>query len=80
MLLRPRSTAVSVCLSVRSHISETTQPNVRNFLCMLTVAVARSFSGRFVIRFILPVLWMMTSRFYMMGLMAQHAYSEAAKG
>jgi len=29
-----------------------------NFLCMLPVAVARSCSGAFTIRYVLPVLWM----------------------
>ena len=35
--------------------------NVRSspiFLCMLPMAVARSFSGGVVIRYVLPVLWM----------------------
>jgi len=47
--------SVSVCLSVRFHISKTTCANSQNFLYMLVmlpVAVTQSFS-------VLPVLWIM---------------------
>jgi len=37
--------SLSVCLSVRSYILETTRPNFTKFLCLLTMAVARFFSG-----------------------------------
>jgi len=36
---------LSVCLSVRSPISGTIWPNLTKFICMLPMAVARSFSG-----------------------------------
>jgi len=39
---------MSDCLSVNSHNSKTTQPNFTEFLCMLPVAVDRSFSNCFV--------------------------------
>jgi len=45
-----------VCLSVRLHISETTQPNFVKLLCTLRVTVARSFSDGVAIRYVLPVL------------------------
>ena len=51
---------VCVCLSAiissELHVRSST-----NFLCMLPMAVARSFSGGVVICYVLPVLWM-TSR------------------
>ena len=37
---------LSVCLSVREHISRATRAIFANFLCVLPVAVARSSSGR----------------------------------
>jgi len=49
---------VYVCLSVRDHVFGTTRPIFAKFLCMLPMAVARSYSGGVVIRSILPVLWM----------------------
>ena len=49
--------SVSVCLSVRDHIVETTRPSSPVFFCMLPMAVARSSSGGVVIRYVLPVLW-----------------------
>jgi len=54
---------VSVCLSVREHISRTTCPI---FTEMLLMPVARSSSGGVVMRYVLPVLWM-TSCLYMMA-------------
>ena len=50
--------SMSVCLSVRTHISETTRPNLTNVLCLFSVALARSYSGDVVICHVLPVLWM----------------------
>jgi len=47
-----------VCLSVRLHISETIQPNLTDFLCVLPMAVARSSSDGVAVRYVLPVLWM----------------------
>jgi len=52
---------MSVCLSVRLSAGITRKPHGRfspNFLCMLTIAVARSFSDGVAIRYVLPVLWM----------------------
>jgi len=49
-------------LSGRSHISKTTVHISSNFLYMLPVTVARSFSDGNATRYVLPVLWM-TSRF-----------------
>ena len=49
---------VYVCLSVRDHIFGTTRPIFTKFLCMLSMAVARSFCYGVVIRYVLPVLWM----------------------
>jgi len=47
--------SVSVCLSVRSHTSVCTRPNfTNNFLCMLTVAVARASCGGSAICYELP--------------------------
>ena len=67
--------SVSVCLSVRSHISKTTRPNFTSFLCMLIVAVAWCCSGCVVaLCYVLPVLWM-TSCFHMV----RHTYSSAAR-
>jgi len=54
---------VSVCLSVREHISRTTCPI---FTEMLLMPVARSSSGGVVMRYVLPVLWM-TSCLYVMA-------------
>ena len=47
-----------VCLSVRSHNSKTARPNFNQFLCVLPMAVARSFFGSLATRYVLPVLWM----------------------
>jgi len=51
------SVCVCVRLPVRDHVFGTTRLIFTNFLCMLPVAVARSFSGGVVIRYVLPVLW-----------------------
>ena len=48
--------SVSVCVSVRNHISGTTRPIFAKFWYMLPMAVARSSSGGVVIRYVLPVL------------------------
>jgi len=52
------SVGLSVCLSVREHISRTTRAIFTKFLCTLSMVVARSSSGGVVIRLVLPVLWM----------------------
>ena len=61
--------SMSVCLSVSLSARITRKPHGRispNFLCMLSVTVARSSSSGVAIRCLLPVLWM-TSCFYKMG-------------
>jgi len=45
---------MSVCMSAREHISETRCPKFAKF-SMLPVAVDRSFSGGFAIRYVLPI-------------------------
>ena len=47
---------MSVCMSAREHISETRCPKFAKF-SMLPVAVDRSFSGGFAIRYVLPICW-----------------------
>jgi len=59
------------CLSVGSHISNTTLPN---FWCTLPVSVTRSFSDGVAISYVLPVLWM-TSCFHTMCFMVRRVYS-----
>ena len=49
--------SVCVCLSVRDHIFGTTRQIFTNFLCLLPMDVARS---SLVIRYVFPVLWMMS--------------------
>jgi len=49
---------VYICLSVRSHISENHTAKLLQMFFLLTVPVARSSSGGFAIRYVLPVLWM----------------------
>jgi len=49
---------LSVCLSVREHISGTTRPIFTNFFRMLPMSVVRSSSGGGAIRYGLPVVWM----------------------
>jgi len=49
------SVCLSVCLSVRDHIFGTTRPIFTNFLCMLYMPVARSYSGGVAIRYVLLV-------------------------
>ena len=51
---------VCVCLSVRDHVFETTHRIFTKFLCMLPMAMRRSSSGGVVIRYIFPVLDMMS--------------------
>jgi len=46
---------LSVCLSVREHISGTTRPIFTKFQFMLTMSVARFSSGGVAIRYVLPV-------------------------
>ena len=49
------SVCLSVCVFVRDHIFGTTRPIFTNFLCLLSMAVARSCSGGVVTRYVLPV-------------------------
>jgi len=42
---------LSVCLSLHSHNSKTTQPTFTKSLCMLLVVVARSFSDGVALRY-----------------------------
>jgi len=60
------SVCVCVCLSVHEHVSGTTRPVFTRFLCMLPTAVAWSSSGGIAIRYVFPVLRMM-SYLHMMG-------------
>jgi len=55
-----------VCMFVHSCNSKTTWPKFSNFLYMLPVAVAWSFSDGIAIRYVLLVSWM-TSCFHTMG-------------
>ena len=48
------SVCLTVCLSVREHISGTTRP-IFNFLCTLLMAAAGSFSGSIAICYVFPV-------------------------
>ena len=48
--------SLSVCLSVREHISGTAAPIFTKYLCRSPVAMARSSSGGVVIHYVLPVL------------------------
>ena len=70
----PRSIvmSMSVCLSVCSHNSKTTQPNFTIF-CVLPMSVARSSFGSVAIRYVLPVLWM-TSCFYTVAPMMRRVH------
>jgi len=54
------SACVYVCLSaiILSYFKKQHIRSSPNFLCMLPIAVAQSFSGGTLIRFVLPVLWM----------------------
>ena len=62
--------SLSLCLCVCSRIASISlEPLVQtspNFLCILSMALARSLSGGIAIRYVLPVLWM-TSYFSIMG-------------
>ena len=54
------SVSVSVCVCVYLSVIIYSDQHVRsspNFLCMLHMTVARSFSGGEVLRYVLPVLW-----------------------
>jgi len=50
---------LSVCLSVRSHNWKTPRLNITNF-CTLSVAVAQSLSDGVAMRYVLPILWIMS--------------------
>jgi len=65
-----RDARICRCLSVRSHTSKRYLQTSRNFLYMLSVAVARSPFDDNAICYVLPVLWM-TSCFPVMGCMAR---------
>jgi len=52
------SVCLSVCVSVREHISGTTHPIITGLFVVyvsLPMTVDRSFSGGFAIRYVLPV-------------------------
>ena len=51
---------VCVCFYVRDHIFGTTPPIFTKFFCLLLIAAARFSSGGVAIRYVLPVLWMMS--------------------
>jgi len=69
---------VSVCGSVRAHISETTPSNFYQiFWCVLTMVVARSSSGGVIISYVFPVL-QMTSGFLIMALGGVTLYTATA--
>ena len=72
-----RYVCLSVCLSVRSHVSKTTCLNFAKFSVHATVAVARSASDDAAIRYVLPVLWM-TSCFHVMGQMQRAGVCDVA--
>jgi len=59
------SVCVSICLSASISL-EPLNRSARNFACKSPVAVARSSSGGVALRYVLPVLWMM-SRLAVMG-------------
>ena len=60
-LLRPgRGTGIAISLSVREHISATTRPIFTQFFCAGPVSVAWSSSDGVALRYVLPVLWMMS--------------------
>jgi len=75
--LRGIAMSMSVCLSVRSHISKTTRPNFTKFSCMLPLSVARSFPGGVAMHYVLlPVLWMTSCFNYTSGSMVRRVYSK----
>ena len=68
------SVHLSVCLSVCLSVSICLEPldrSSQNFMCRSPVAVAQSSSVGVALRYVLPVLWMM-SRLAIMGSMALH--------
>ena len=74
------SVCLSVCLSVRLFVCmyvcplvyvENHMADFQQFLCMLPVALARSFSDKVVISYVLPVL-LMTLCFHTVGHMGQN--------
>jgi len=62
---------VTVCLSVRLHVSEIARPDFTKFSVMLLVAVDRPFSDGSAICYVLPVWWIM-SCFHIMERMSQN--------
>jgi len=61
---------VSVHLSVSEDISRTTHNLCQIFVYMLPLAMAQSFSGIVAICYVLPVLWMTSCFFSIMGQIA----------
>ena len=59
---------MSVCLSVRWHITRTAGPNFKKLCAMLPVAVALSSSDDNAISNVLPVLWMTSCTCFFWGL------------
>ena len=57
------SVCLSVCLSVREHISGTAGPISTKFCVRIPCAVAQPSSGNFALRYVLPVLWMTVTTF-----------------
>jgi len=64
--VRSIAMSVSVCLSVRSHISKTTCPNFTKFSVRVNCGRGSVFSDDSAVRYVLPVLWM-TSCFHISG-------------
>jgi len=67
--------SVSVCVSVREYSPEPLVQTLSNFLRMLFMAVARSFRGCVLIRYVLPVLWITSSLWPVIG-DAKKAYTQ----
>ena len=65
------SACLSVCLSVCSHVSNSHVQTEQHFLCMFSLAVARSASDDNAICNVLPFLWM-TTYFHLMEPVAQN--------
>ena len=66
---------MSVCLSVREHISGTAGPTFAKFCVPIPVVVARSSSVGVAICYVLPVLWM-ASRLAVVGCMALRGWPD----
>ena len=55
-----RWACLSVCVCLSAIISSELHSDLRHFFCLLAMAVALSYSGGVVIRYLFPVLWMMS--------------------